>query len=484
MELNRESDVEAALVAALDPDHVVVVGASNRSSNAGLSFVRALRAARFPGRLSVVNREGERVLRARGFTALSELSDLPTRPDLAIIALPVDRVEQALAEAIAVGVRAVHVFSGGFAERGDPGRADLQARLAKRAADAGVALIGPNCMGVYRPTAGLAFRADQPMRRGQISIVSQSGGVAIAAVHQLAARDVGVSTVVSFGNAAQLGAGRLAEALAVHGEAGALGVYVESANEPDLMDRLERVAKTRPVVLLVGSSTPLGQGAAVRHTGAPGGLWTAPEVAAGVTLVPTLESFVGALDWHAGTASGQRGVATAFVTISGGIGVLAAAELEHAGIHLPPLDDETRDSIESIIPGGLIVARNPVDLGVSYLSRKVIARSLAALTADERVDLILFHLIWDHLVDVDLQAPGYADGFLDLLLAHAERHRNLAVYFPRMLDDPDELAARRRLRRAGITVFETVHECLGALSDGSGAAPVSDRLPAILRSKP
>lgn len=460
MELTPHTSAEESLARALDADHVVVVGASNRSSNAGLSFVRALRAARFSGRLSVVNRDGDSVLGATGHRDLAELA-IP--PDLVILSLPADRVEDALAAAIGAGASAVHVFSGGFAERGDPARAEQQERLAAMAEDAGIALIGPNCMGLYRPSAGLAFRADQPMLSGPVSIVSQSGGVAIACVHQLAARDVGVSTVVSFGNGAQMRAGRIADALTRHGEEGVLGVYVESANEPDLLERLERLAKSRPVVLCVGTSSPTATAAAALHTGAPGGPWAPPGSAAGVVVASTLEAFTAALD-RASRQPAPADCSIALLTISGGVGVLLASAMEQHGLTLAELDEHTKTSIEGIIPGGLLSAANPVDLGASYLSRKVIARSLAALTADENVELILFHLIWDHLVDVERQAPGYADGFLQLLQDHADQHHNLAVYLPRMVDDEDERFVRRRLRRAGITVFETVNECVGGLA--------------------
>jgi hypothetical protein len=155
--------------------------------------------------------------------------------------------------------------------------------------------------------------------------------------------------------------------------------------------------------------------------------------------------------------------------------------MELHGLTLAGLGEDTKSSIEAIIPGGLLVAANPVDLGASYLSRKVIARTLAALTTDESVELILFHLIWDHLIDVDRQAPGYADGFLRLLIDHADQHQNLAVYFPRMVDDEEEVAVRRCLRRAGITVFETVHECVGGLA-GPRDSPAMNHFPAHSRS--
>jgi acyl-CoA synthetase (NDP forming) len=457
-----ESMVPDALRRAFDPDHVVVVGASNRSSNAGLSFVRALRAARFPGRLSVVNRNAERVLRAAGYRSLTEL---PTVPDLAILAVPGELVPEALEEAAAHGIKAVHCFSGGFAERATPDRAALQDRIVGIAREHGIALIGPNCMGIYRPRAGMAFRADQPMLAGNVALVSQSGGVAIAVVHQLAARGIGISTAVSFGNAAHLGAGALAGAVADAHVSGVVGVYVESANEPELLEELSRVAKSQRVVLYVGPGSPSAHAASARHTAAPGGRWRDPaEPAPGVTVVDTLEAFVGALEWFSADPEPGPPPTVAFATISGGIGILAATELERAGVDLVQPTEETRVEIESILPGGLMVGRNPVDLGVSYLSRKVAARTLTALRKDQGVELTIFHLVWDHLVDVDVHSPGYADGYLELIASHAGDRRDMAVYFPRLVEDDTEREARRRLRNRGVRVFETFTEVSAALS--------------------
>lgn len=450
------------LTRAFDPDHVVVVGASNRSSNAGLSYVRALRAARFPGRLSVVNRNAERVLRAAGH---KHMGDLCTVPDLAILAVPGDLVPQALEEAAGHGIKTVHCFSGGFAERGDPDRITLQQRVASIAREHGIALIGPNCMGIYRPSAGLAFRADQPMLAGNVALVSQSGGVAIAVIHQLAARGVGISTAVSFGNAAQLGAGSLASAVAGAHAPGVVGVYVESANEPDLLEQLARTAKTHRVVLFVGPGGPAANAASARHTATPGGLWRATdEPVPGVTVVHSLEAFVGALAWFSADPEPGPAPTVVFATISGGIGILAATELGRAGVDLVQPSEETQKRIESILPGGLVVARNPVDLGVSYLSRKVAARTLTALRNDRGVELTIFHMVWDHLLDVDLQSPGYAEGYLELVASHAGDRRDMAVYFPRLVEDASEREARRRLRNRGVRVFETFIEVSAVLS--------------------
>jgi len=462
VELRQSPTDTPDLRAALNPDHVVIVGASSRSSNAGRSFVRALRAARYPGRLSVVNRGAETVLGATGY---ADLSDLPTVPDLAVLALPAELVPSALESAGAAGIRTVHCFSGGFGERPEPASQALQQRIVATADAQGIALIGPNCMGLYRPSAGLAFRADQPMLAGNVALISQSGGVAIALIHQLAARGVGIATAVSFGNGAQLGAGRLAASVSDAQCSGVVGVYVESANEPDLLDRLGRIAKDRRVVLCVGPGSPASLAASARHTGQPGGPWTEPVVVPeGITLVDTVEELVGALAWFSGEPRPGAAPSVSFVTISGGIGVLAVNELERAGVQVVEPSPHVRARIEALVPGGLVVARNPVDLGVSYLSRKVATGTLAALREDPAVELTVFHLVWDHLVDVDAQAPGYAEGYLELVAAHATAGTDTAVYFPRLTDDASEQQARRRLRDRGVRVFDTVTEVAAALS--------------------
>ena len=455
----QETLVRQGVHRGLDAAHVVVVGASNRPSNAGQSYVRAFRAARFPGRLSVVNRAAEAVRGAQGYASIA---DLPSAPDLAVLALPAERVPAAVTELGQIGAGLVHCFSGGFAERGGAEVA-RQERLACLATEAGVALLGPNCMGVYRPKAGLAFRPDLPMRDGNIALVSQSGGVTIAALHQLDARGLGISTAVSYGNGAALAGARLAEMVVEADAPTALGVYVEDANEPDFLPARARLAQRTRVVLCVGPRVARAHLAAQRHTGLTGGSWPAfADIPEEVTMVGRVDDFVGALGWLSERT--QRRPRTALVTISGGVGVLAVSELEESGVRLCQPTVQTRRTIEALSPGGLIVADNPVDLGVSYLSRKVVARTLEALRRDPEVELTMFHLVWDHLVEVDRASPGYADGFLSLLIQHAQRGDDLTVLFPRMTDDDSEREARRTLRQAGVHVVDSVGEVAAALA--------------------
>ena len=449
----------------LNPRHIAVIGASNRPSNAGRSFVVALRAAGFSGRLSVVNRDGADVDGAAGATSVNALG---TVPDLAILAVPAPLAVDAVRELGRAGVRLVHAFTGGFAELGTPDAVDLQRELVSVCHAAGVTLLGPNCMGIYRPRAGLAFRADQPMLDGSVGLVAQSGGVVINTAHQLAAMGVGISTAVSFGNGAQRAAGHWAEQVSATGEQSVLGVYIESANEPDLLDRLAKAAIQQPVIVCAGPSGAEAAAAAARHTGAVGGAAIPREWPPGVVAVRSAEQLMAALAWYARRPLPPTPVRAAIVTISGGVGVAAASALTRAGAVLAQPADATRRAVHEVAGGGLVRAENPVDLGPRYLSRKVAARTLAALRADSGVDVTVFHLTWDHLLDVDRANPGYANGYLDLLLAHGADANDFCIFFPRVLDDLAEHEARTRLRAHGIPVFDN-WDAIAAILAGTTA---------------
>jgi acyl-CoA synthetase (NDP forming) len=168
----------------------------------------------------------------------------------------------------------------------------------------------------------------------------------------------------------------------------------------------------------------------------------------------------------------------AVVTISGGIGVVAASALTAAGVPMATVSEHSQEKIQGISPRALLSAANPLDLGAAYLSRKLIAGVLETLRADPGVDLTLFHLMWDHVRDVDRTVPGYAERYLQLLVDHAAGGNDLAVYFPRVVDDDGERAVRQTLRRAGVPVVETLDVAATVLSPSANTTPSSAMAPA------
>src|SRR5215208_4894243 len=153
------------LTPLFEPASVAVVGASDDPVKWG--NWRARGALRGASRRAVylVNRRGGEVMGTRAHRALAEL---PEAPELAVLAVPPAALEPALDEAIAIGTRPVVVITAG-AEEGDAG-GKRDVALARRARDAGVILLGPNCLGIFDAVAELEL-VPNDLPRGSIGLL-------------------------------------------------------------------------------------------------------------------------------------------------------------------------------------------------------------------------------------------------------------------------------------------------------------------------
>lgn len=454
-------DRDAAIAARwFDPQAIAIIGASPRPGNAGASYVRALR--EYKGVVSVVHPQGAPVFDVPGHR---RVEDLPDVPDLAIVAVPAAQVVETMEALGRVGCRAVHVFTGGFAELGTDAAATLQEGACRVALDFGIDLLGPNCMGIHRPAAGLSFRSDLPLLAGPVGVVSQSGGIAINLVQLLAQRAIGTSAVVSFGNGAHRGPAWWCEAIAGLPETGPLVLYVESSGEPDLLMRLEDLARKRTVLVLRPEADAASLRAARRHTGAPGGE-TIPEFdGAGVLVAGDLIELCDRLELEL-VFGRHRSRNIVFTSISGGAGVLAAGELARAGRPLAPLPDDVRLTVESLEPSGLVAAGNPIDLGPRFLSLRLLSSAIEVVDAGGSDALHVVHVPWDAVQELDSVRPGYADRFVETLGGIATSHAVVA-YFPHLgFHGEDE--GRQNLRRAGVPVISTLGS-LGVVTSPTGS---------------
>jgi len=167
----RERIAAAAAVAAvLEPRSVALVGASRRPGSIGAALLGNLRAAGFAGELYAVNRRGGRI----GDVPLHRsVRELPTRVDLAVIAVPAAQVAAVARDCAANGARALVVITAGFAEAGAEG-AERQRALVEVCRESGMRLVGPNCLGVLNTAEGVRLNATfapRSPRPGRASIL-------------------------------------------------------------------------------------------------------------------------------------------------------------------------------------------------------------------------------------------------------------------------------------------------------------------------
>jgi acetyltransferase len=324
-----------------------------------------------------------------GIPAVASL-DRPV--DLALVSVPGHRVEAAVTDAAAAGAKTGIVLSSGFGETGNEGRA-VQDRIAGVAGEAGMRLVGPNCMGVVshvgdgRWLNGSYFWAI-PDTAGGLSFVSQSGAFGGMFFSHLRTSGLGLSRFLSVGNAADVSVTDVLEWLGDDPQTTAIGMFIEGIEDGRRFVEVARgVTARKPVVVLKAGKMAAGAKAAASHTGAMAGSHEAVRAGlrrAGIIEAVHTEAFFDAMDSAAAGLTRTTVRNIAIVTISGGPSVLAADAAERAGLLLPPLGDATVARLRSLVPSFAALG-NPVDLTPQCPADNFVA-AIEAIYADEAVE--------------------------------------------------------------------------------------------------
>ncbi|MFJ4918341.1 GNAT family N-acetyltransferase [Streptomyces sp. NPDC088725] len=297
----REQRAEARSVQRLlGPGSVAVVGTGRIPGGVGRTVLRNLLAAGFTGRTYAVNHAFDADLREiDGAPAVRSVAEIGAPVDLAILAVPAERVPDAVADCGEHGVQGLVVLSAGYAESGDEGRA-RQRELVRQARSYGMRLIGPNAFGIINtsPQGRLnASLAPDPPQRGRIGLFTQSGAIGIALLAGLHRRGAGLSSFVSAGNRADVSGNDFLQYWYEDPDTDVVLMYLESIGNPRKFTRLaRRMAAVKPVVVVKGArhsgSTPPGH--AVPVTRIPDATVSALMRQAGVIRVDTVTELVDA----------------------------------------------------------------------------------------------------------------------------------------------------------------------------------------------
>ena len=354
-----------SLTALMAPRSLAVVGASSSPDKiGGIPLDYALRYG-FDGPIYPINPKGGQI---QGLSAATSLRAVGEPIDMAIMAEPAALVDGAIEDAIAAGVKSVVLFSSGFAEVGDEGRA-AQARLQARVQEAGLRLIGPNCLGLIN-VRRQTYATFSPVIRGgrvnagRIGLVSQSG--AFGAYGYLLARErgVGLSQWVTTGNEADVQLADCLAWLAQDDDTDVIMGYMEGCRDgPRLRAALALAqARGKPVVMVKVGRTELGADAAASHTAALAGddaIYDAVFRRYGVIRAHNVTEFFD-LAHGAAVAGRPRDRSIGLFTLSGGVGALMADDAAMHGMGVPPLSDAAQDQLRNWVP--FAAPRNPVDI--------------------------------------------------------------------------------------------------------------------------
>ncbi|MFI9154192.1 GNAT family N-acetyltransferase [Streptomyces sp. NPDC053367] len=347
----REQRAEARSVRRLlAPGSVAVVGVGRTPGAVGRGILDNIREAGFTGQLYAVNRAfPEEMKEVDGIPAHRSVRDIPGPVDLAVVAVPAERVPDVVAECGEHGVQGLVVISAGYAESGPDGR-ERQRELVRHARAYGMRIIGPNAFGIINtsPEVNLnASLAPEPPRPGRIGLFTQSGAIGVALLSRLHRRGggvtgvTGVSTFVSAGNRADVSGNDVVQYWYDDPDTDVALMYLESIGNPRKFTRLaRRTAAMKPLVVVQGArhGGAAPQGHAVRATRLPHETVSALLRQAGVIRVDTITELVdaGLLLARQPLPGGPR---VAILGNSESLGLLTYDACLSEGLEpLPPLD--------------------------------------------------------------------------------------------------------------------------------------------------
>ncbi len=443
------------LAPLLAPRSIAFVGASARPNTPGNDMMRMIRRGGFAGVVHAVNPNGGEV---EGYPCVASLADLAAPPDLAVLSVRNERLEETLAAAVAAGAKAAVIFASGLL----PGDSDppLARRLARIAQAAGIPVCGPNCMGFYNELDRVwvcGFPSPRQPAPGAIAFIAHSGSVFGALAHNDPRLRFALA-VSPGGEATATVADYLAYAIE-RPQVKVVGLFLESARDPQGFARaLERAAERGvPVVALKVGRTEAAASAALTHAGALAGsdlAYTALFDRYGVIRVETLDELAASLL----LLSMERRVARGGLVMigdSGGERELVIDLADRAGVPFAAISQDTKASLAARLEPGLEAA-NPLDAwgtGADFVAH--FTDCLGDLLGDPAAALGLFN--------ADIRDGSYLyRGFADAALAAARASDKIvavATNYTQVRHD----ALALELTLAGVPVLDGTANALAAV---------------------
>ncbi len=462
------------LDAFFNPSSVAIVGATKRTEKAGQiifkNFLENQRRQVFKGQIYPVNPNEKSILGVKCYPALTKI---PGEVELVVIVVPANVVLQIMKDAAAKKVKVAVIITAGF---GEVGNHELENQVKTIAKEAGIRVLGPNCLGVYDSRTGVdmlflpetkvlttgdeVVATPRPMP-GNISIVTQSGAFGIAALDYLTGLHTGVSKFVSFGNKIDVDEAEMLSYLYHDRETKVILLYVEDIKSGrKFLEAAEEITAKKPVVALKSGRTEAGARAAASHTGAIAGsdkIYDAAFKQTGILRANDMDDF-----FHSGKALSMqipaRGTNVGIITDAGGPGIMAVDECGVKGLTVKRFSEETIEKFEKLkIEGRLpkfATNSNPVDITGSGTS-EMFELATEILFQDQEIHGIIF--LGLH------QMPSLQEDFVDRVVKVANKYEKPIVACD-IGETEMALSIRLRFDRFGVPAFSSPEDTARAMS--------------------
>jgi acyl-CoA synthetase (NDP forming) len=371
------------------PRSIAIVGISPEPSSAGFLMLKTLEEYAYAGEIHLVSRNRSEV---NGRPCVKTIEDLPEGIDAAMLLIPRVAIEDAVRSCAKKGVGAIVIFSAGFGEAGGEWKA-TQDRIAAIAEESGIALCGPNCLGlvdfINRVPLTFSQQLGPPLDVASgVAVVAQSGGLAGVVRVALRAKGIPVTCWVSTGNEAVLGLEDYAGYLIEQKTTQVVACFAEQIRKPQKFIEVAARARVlgKPIVLLHAGRSAAAQESAKSHTGAMVGNYAVMQTVLSHSAVLQVESLEELIDVSElmlrFPTPPTKGCA--MVTDSGAVKGMTLDLCDALGLDLPPLSPELEKRLQAELPE-FVGASNPLDLTAQAITHlEMYTRTIEPLLADER----------------------------------------------------------------------------------------------------
>ncbi len=451
---------------ALHPRAIAVVGARQADD---YSWLRNM--STFDGPVYSVNIDENEIpgIEALGITNYARLTDIPEAIDFIVIAVPRRAAPIILQDAIAKGVAGATMFTAGFAESGEAEGIQLQQAIIDLARQSDIALIGPNCMGVYHPKVGIRNNQEQLAgEAGNVSFISQSGTHAINFSLYGTSQGLKINKVVSYGNGVILDSPDYLEYLLQDQGTTMIGMYIEGVHDGRrLFEVVKRIPPQKPLLIWRGGQTPAGSRATASHTASlaqDSNVWQALFRQTGAIAVDGLEEMVDtmkALQFLKPSVGRRLGL----ITMTGGPSVVLTDTFAKYALDIPPLAEASYDRFReffSIIGGSY---KNPVDMGMNWAGENF-AEMMHILLDDPNIDAVVNDLPLTFLYRRMALRPGFKEQLFATLTTLREQYdKPLLAVVGFSPFEKEEVDLRRELLAVGIPAFHNFERAARAFGN-------------------
>jgi len=384
---------QSSVVSLFSPQAIAVIGASRRPESVGYALVDNLLNGGFKGPLYLVNPKGQEVCGLNCYRSVEAIEHIF---DLAVVIVPPLAVVETLRACGQKGAKAAIVISAGFREVGAEGRR-IEDQLKAVAEEYGIALLGPNCLGLISTDplnpVNASFSRTMP-KAGNIAFVSQSGALCTAVLDYAKGAGIGFSKFISLGNKAALNEIDLLNYLKNDPQTHVILMYVEDlVNARQFIETSAEItgdlSQSKPILVIKSGRTAQGAQAAQSHTGSLMGadeVYDAIFAQAGVLRMDSAQQMFD-LAVAFSRQPFPKGPRTAIVTNAGGPGIMATDTCIRSGLTLARFEPSTEEALAKVLPPTANI-HNPIDvIGDARADRY--EEALRIVSKDPNVDSLL-----------------------------------------------------------------------------------------------